>query len=138
MKKSILLLAISLLFLSCKSDDDSGSNNSIVGTWLLTSIIENNEEIITMCERQEFYEFRDDNTFSFQVFDEREDLNEDGTVETDCVEGTLDTGIYTIEGNNIAIKFDTEDESDVSVFSINQDTLTLTFEETEIESYVRQ
>ncbi len=137
MKKSILLLAISLLFLSCKSDDDSGSNNSIVGTWLLTSIIENNEEIITMCERQEFFEFKDDNTFSFQVFNEKEDLNEDGTVETDCVKGILDTGIYTIEGNNITIKFDTEDESDISVFSINQDTLILSSEGNETESYVR-
>ncbi len=37
---TIMLISGTLLFTSCPNDDDSGQDNSIVGTFLSTSIVE--------------------------------------------------------------------------------------------------
>lgn len=143
MKKLSLLLSISLLLFSCNSDDneENGGNvesqESILGKWTLSSIIENNEDVSNMCDKQEFFTFEEDGTFSLQVFNTIEDLNQDGTVTVTCAEGLLDTGVYSTEANILTLKYDTEEESDDSTFSINGNTLTLAFEDNSTEIYTK-
>ena len=133
MRKTISFLIISLFLFACGSDDDSGAstnstnNNSIIGTWVNTSIIEDNEEVSTICDRQEFYVFNTDNSFTFQLFDEIEDVNQDGTVTvTDCREGELLNGTYSLDNNNLTFQFG-PDDTETAIFSFDQENLILSF-----------
>lgn len=144
MKKLSILLGVIMLVFSCSNDDNEGNTvmeetqESIVGKWTLSSIIENGEDISDECDKQEFFTFNEDGTFSLQVFNTVEDLKQDGTVTVTCVEGVLDAGVYTIKGNILSITYDSEDITDDSPFSINGNTLTLNFEDNNTEIYTRE
>lgn len=63
MKKFIYLFILIITLNSCESEDDS-SSDPIVGTWQLTSIIENGEEIATDCEKENTVTFSSNATFT--------------------------------------------------------------------------
>ncbi len=129
MKKSILCLGLSLLFLACSSDDDSGNGSNednVVGKWITISIKEDGEEISNECDLKEVYEIKADNTFSWQDYEEVEDVLENGTIEvTGCEKGDLFTGNFEVKGDEFILKFDDEDDDEISNFKFENGNLIL-------------
>lgn len=97
MKKLLLLLCVVILAFSCKSDDEpSYSSTDLVGTWLLTSILNNGEEIFdeSDCKSEIIY--------TETTVDYNEYYGEDCS---SVYEASTDT--YKLNGKNIIIDGDT-------------------------------
>ncbi len=115
MKKIFLLTILPLmsLFIACEDDDTENfkalkevDNSTLVGIWQTTSVKENNQDITNECNLREFYEFKSDSTFSFQVYEAVEDVNADGSVLiTDCNKGELLTGTYEVKNPSLQFTF---------------------------------
>ncbi len=115
MKKIFLLVILPLmsLFIACEDDDTENfkalkevDNSTLVGVWQTTSVKEKNQDITNECNLKEFYEFKSDNTFSFQIYEAVEDVNADGSVSiTDCIKGELLTGTYKVENPSLQFTF---------------------------------
>ena len=103
MKKLILLLSvITLTFSSCDSDDDSSSQDPIIGIWNYHQGFENNEEYeLSSCDKQDEITFNSDGTFSSKSYYENEDEI--------CTLDNLSTGTWENLGDNLYEFIDDED-----------------------------
>lgn len=115
----IAIATMGILFTSCNSDDDNScipdytgellaAEEKLVGTWVLTAIVAEDEVDITDdetenpstnlfaqysdCEKDAFYTFDADREMNFMV----------GTTATDCDNETETTGSWKLEGNRIS------------------------------------
>lgn len=95
MKNLILLLSVFALALtSCSNDDDnSSSQDLLIGTWNYSRSFEDGVEItLSDCEKQETQVFNADGTFSITFYDDF-----DGP----CVEDLTFTGTWSNTGNSV-------------------------------------
>lgn len=95
MKKLVLLLSVfALVFISCSSDDDSSSQDPLIGTWKYHNYIVNGvEDTPTDCEMQETFVFSSDGTFDYTYYEE--------DFEDNCVLEESISGTWTNDGNEI-------------------------------------
>ncbi len=122
MKKVINLSTvffISILFISCSSDDDS-SVESIVGKWQIEQMFKNNvSENISECKKKSTLEFKDDTTFistPYVLFN------------GDCIIDGISSGTWRDTGNNnLEVKVSGETESDKAVYSFSNGKLMLEY-----------
>lgn len=122
-----LLLITSTLFNSCNSDDDNAQEESIIGTFLSISTtfeefdddgVSEGEDLETSDENNFFrLIFNADNTFSSTFSEERD---------RETFTNNL-TGTYIVNGNILSTTVEDED-TNVSNFTLNGDTLTIVFE----------
>lgn len=113
MKKLILLLSvITLSFNSCDSDDDSSSQDPIVGTWNLNQSFENDEEYeLDNCDKEGALTFNSNGTYSsISYYTDSDDT---------CSVDYESTGTW--ENNENGVYTFIDDESDA------EQTLTITF-----------
>jgi len=68
MKKFLILLLSITLFSACSDDDDAGSNESIVGTWILVEANNIPNYSIDECTGRSTITFDADNTASSEFF----------------------------------------------------------------------
>ncbi len=124
MKKILFFGALSVLALSsCRKDDDD-NESSIVGTWKITkyetrsgkdnSVIDS--ESYSGCEASSTYEFKNNNTFYWRLF------NDFATSE--CVLESEENGNYSYNSSNKTLSVKNSDKetynSDVESISNNQ------------------
>ncbi len=127
MKKPILLLilAIGCTFTSCKQDD-SGGDGDLLGTWFLTTYVDNEgEEPADECESKNIVRFKDGNVFDYQY-------HTTDNASGDCIEGIHDSGTWSyLFDRKVQLDYGTEERSDITVakYKISGDILTLTFDE---------
>nr|MUH42028.1 hypothetical protein [Zobellia laminariae] len=126
MKKPILLLilAIGCTFISCKQDD-SGGDGDLLGTWFLTTYVDNEgEEPADECESKNIVRFKDGNVFDYQY-------HTTDNASGDCIEGIHDSGTWSyLFDRKVQLDYGTEERSDITVakYKISGDILTLTFD----------
>lgn len=126
-KLSILFFALSLIFVSCSSDDDNNiSPATIVGTWKLTSDIEDGVEYVEVGDCPVLYIFTE-STITIEEYD--------GANCDELFPNSDPTWSYSIE-NNVIIGFDTEefqgqvDTYDYAILELTESTLKIQYEET--------
>lgn len=117
-----------MLSISCNKDDDGSGEPSIVGTWLLTSGV--NETF-----RDNVSEGRTNETIDADNFT-RVTLNADGTFTefysesyNGEVKTTTDKGTYVTDGNKLSVTYEGGDEADSVEFTLTETELTTVFEE---------
>ena len=103
MKKLILCLSVfALMFTSCGNDDDTGFQDSIIGTWTYHKLfIDDVEQVLTSCEKQEIFTFKIDGTVSYKYYEVIQGICEleesaSGTWSNDG----NNTYTFTVEGNS--------------------------------------
>lgn len=71
MKKLILLFSVfTLVLMSCSSDDDSGSQDPLIGTWTYyKTFADGVEEPLTACDMQETFVFNSNGTVSYKYYE---------------------------------------------------------------------
>lgn len=138
--KYLLLLLVAIFSLSCSSDDSNeiidhntkiGDDDPIIGTWTLigegtidTETGEETERTLSDCRKLSTLEFREDNTFVSEFFEEDElgcdsvlggpvivpwENNGDGTYTFTDENGDLITAFLTFEGNTVIAEERDED-----------------------------
>ena len=119
MKKAILLLSTLALFLtSCNSDDDSGNQDIIIGTWTYHQLFVNGVgQNLTDCEMQETFIFAADGTVFYEYYEEdqgacvlEEDVsgtwtNDGDSIYTLTVDGESSSEELTFEGNTFYFEY---------------------------------
>ena len=133
MKKLVLLFSmITLVFMSCSSDDDGGSNDSIVGTWKYYKYIENGvEEELDLCENEETLIFAENGDFTGMDY------------MGNCILVDTFTGTWTSSGSIYSITSEGETNSAEVIFEGNtfyiEDTYNNGIEDiTSREVYIKQ
>ena len=116
-KLSLLLCALSIIFSSCSSDDDSGSQDPIVGTWTFHQFFEDGvQQSITACEMQETFTFSSNGTTFYEFYEDtqgacelEESINgtwsSEGNVYTLTVAGESSSEEITFEGNTFYFEY---------------------------------
>jgi hypothetical protein len=99
MKK--LLLLFTILIFSCSSSDDSDndySNSSIVGSWQLTSILENGIPAHEKCDLESVMTMLETNTGNFTQYYSEDDTSEscDESVTIDMTWSLASSSIYNL------------------------------------------
>jgi len=100
MKKIILLLSVvTLVFTSCKNDDDSTSQDQFIGTWTYYKSFTNGvEEVLSDCDKQDKIQVNSDGTLTDTYY-----YDNNGTCELDGEDSAtwenLGNGIYLITYN---------------------------------------
>jgi len=94
MKKLVLLLSVCALMLtSCNSDDDSGSQDLILGTWTYHKLfIDDVEAQLTACDMQETFVFNENGTYSYAYYE---------LIQGVCELEESDSGTWANDGNSI-------------------------------------
>ena len=113
MKKLILCLSVFVLvFTSCSSDDDSDSQDSIIGTWTFhKSFIDDVEQTLTSCEMQETFTFNSDGTVSYKYYEVIQDI---------CELEESTSGLWANDGNSIyTLTIEGENSSQEITFEAN-------------------
>ena len=141
MKKLLLIAFTSVLCLSsCSSDDSSNDEmitstdaSALIGKWRLdfyTPITEGGVTYsIEECEKESIYEYKEDGTLTYEYVLDIENGNGTCGVDDD------DTYNYTVDGNKLIVEDD--QETTTVIFSISEDELTLTYENGEIDRYIK-
>ena len=134
MKKVVLLSALafmSLNFISCSSDDDNGTpdtvDTGIYGEWLTHFVVTNgtyDEEL--ECSEIHLYEFESDGDFNMTSYSTDPDSESGDCVATGTIYGSWEyvgEGIYSItpngstgESNNYFVQLN-EDEDEMSLYT---------------------
>ena len=74
MKKLLYLFIVTTLLISCNSNDDNSLDlDPIIGTWQMQSILENNQERSTACQRQSTIIFSENGTTTVSNFEDADD-----------------------------------------------------------------
>lgn len=136
MKTVIILTAVLLtgaLFASCNSDDDGGSEPSIVGAWLETS--RSTEEFTNNVSEGTTTGTVDAENFTRLTF------NADGTFSdfssesvNGAVETSTDPGTYTVNGNILSITYDGDTDVETIEFTVSATQFIFDFVEEYTES----
>ena len=151
MKKILGLLLITLICISCNSDDDAttldnnddaNANNDIVGTFMMTAfyffnsdfngdgIISANSLVEIPCI-EVLFTFNSDNTFSYRATNFEVGLDPNGIELANCEETyTEETGTYLLNGNSLRLNTitstdlnaDTDDNSSSLTLNALNDT----------------
>ena len=115
MKTKILMVAITLIFISCSSSDYEPTD-PIVGHWELTSIVSQGFEFINSCKSKDNIEIRSNKTFT--LTSHKEDDN--------CAEESV-LGKWAYITNN---KYEFSAAGDKAIFTLTSDnSLTFSFEQ---------
>jgi hypothetical protein len=139
MKKLIYtLLAVSILFASCKEEDEiiASVAPSIVGVWTPTSIsIISSYEVVEMGEIINSF----DTSYTMTPTDEEWDFpaaiefTTTGTVISTNEDGELETDSYTTSGSSLTLTFSDDEETYTYTVTTTDLALTQSVTETEIE-----
>lgn len=134
MKRLVSILFIAILFASCSSDDDSPSQKSIVGAWILAEAnVENAIDINGdgSADRNFLKEvpcfvgtlaFTGDGNFS-QTF------SEVASVTFECIGTVANSGTYTLNGDQLTTTISgPEPTTETRTVDLNGNTLKSTFE----------
>lgn len=112
MKKLLVLLFVGLLTISCSSnDDETFSNDPIIGSWRLTSIIKDGTDLATTCDKRQTATFDEEGKVSITNFS----LDSNGT----CSISETRNGTWSPNGNSYSITFDGETDTETLSFSGN-------------------
>jgi hypothetical protein len=119
MKKLILFLSVLVLVVtSCSRNDDSGSQDSIIGTWTHHKLFINGvEESLTSCEMQETFTFSGNGTVSYKYYE---------VIQGNCELEESTSGSWTNEGNSI-YKLTIEGESSSQELTFENNTFYFEF-----------
>ena len=137
MKKLIYtLLAVSILFASCKEEDEiiAPAAPSIVGVWTPTSI-----SVISSYELVEMGKIVDsgDTSYTMTPTDEGWDFpaaiefTNTGTVISTNENGELETDSYTTSGSSLTLTFTNSPDADIFTYTVTTTDLVLTQSVTE-------
>jgi hypothetical protein len=101
MKKLLLLLLFTILIFSCGSSDDSGndySNTSIVGSWQLTSILENGIPAHEKCDLESIMTILETNKGNFTQYYSEDDTSDscDESVTIDMTWSLASSATYNL------------------------------------------
>jgi|TARA_B110000240_G_scaffold134996_1_gene149729 hypothetical protein len=140
MKKLIYtLLAVSILFASCKEEDEiiTSVAPSIVGVWTPTSI-----SVISSYEVVEMGKIVDSGDSSYTMtptdegwgFPAAIEFTTTGTVITTNEDGELETDSYTTSGSSLTFTNSDDDDEDTYTYTVTTTDLVLTQSVTEIET----
>ena len=120
------------LFSETETTEPSESS-ALIGKWRLdfyTPFTENGVTYsIEECEKESIYEYKEDGTLTYEYVLDIEDGNGTCGVDDD------DTYNYTVDGNKLIVEDD--QETTTVTFSISEDELTLTYENGDIERYLK-
>lgn len=126
------LLLIGFLAVSCNNDDDSSDGNVdvIVGTWKVSDVWMDGESVydqllaVAYCPLQNEYNFMNDYTLRIDTFEE-------GISPENCVNGTPQTGSWSVTNNIYSVTFDDTGDTNSSPVAFQNDntfTTETTFE----------
>lgn len=124
MKKSLTLILLATLFISCSSDDDDYSNSDIVGTWTFLSsaakeVKTNNDKATQAIKKDMTVYGNGETTLTFSA---------DGTYFTSSY-GEVWGGTYSLKGNTLTLTSDGETES--SNIQLSNNTFSADIDETD-------
>lgn len=117
-KLSLLLCALTIVFSSCSSDDDSGSQDPqqdiVVGTWKLSmELVDGVEQPLLPCDLEETLLFNSNNTYTETYYEEDANSN--------CVVDESFSGTWENTGNG---SYSLIDGGDTDPFTVSGNTLT--------------
>lgn len=70
-KLGLFLFTLTIVFSSCSSDDDSGSQDPIIGTWNLHQRFVNDvEEVLNSCQMQETFTFSANGSVMYEYYED--------------------------------------------------------------------
>lgn len=113
MKKLILFLSVfTLVFSSCGNDDDSSSQDQIIGTWTFHKLfIDDIEQSLTSCQMQETFNFKSNGTVSYKYFE---------VIQGVCELEESNSGTWSNDGNSIyTLKIEGNNSSEELTFVAN-------------------
>lgn len=131
----ILFLSVSILFTSCKKDDDPVSSNGseLIGVWVLSKIVLTSMGNIELTPEQVgtsvTFDIKANNTFTATVLDSSGTETQTGTwsvannkVSMKSTDGETEEMAYTVTGNQLSV----ETIYDISTFGLVPVKLVLT------------
>lgn len=135
MKGFISLFFIAILFVSCSSDDNKNTKPNIVGSWTLTALNAaipidlNNDGTANRNIMNEISCFEGHGSFTADgnyllTLSQVENTETNGVMVFDCMGSIVNTGKYTLEGDQLTTIPDNPDEATTTTtIYLNNDTL---------------
>lgn len=119
MKKLLLMMLVLIVSACSKSDEsqvvDKNNENLLIGKWYAVQWSSPNDPL-SDCEKESYYSFRTDNTFSNVTSDEG-----GGS----CSYGTPDIGNWRFQGDILILEYDNGTTYEVDEYEITTTKLTL-------------